>query len=181
LSSSSSYNLQNSELVEVHEAGAEVPVEAKSKDVQKCQDCQWCQKIVCPVQHVEGAVAKESDVNIVTQSYQPQAVAKECGKKYFSFYDGVVDKELDKVEDDQDGDESIEMNIKAEAPLNVLISEIGFQQELVRHKPETCGNHQTNPNKIHEYHINQELDEAPQVNIKHKWEACSWYDEESCQ
>ena len=38
-----------------------------------------------PVQHVEGAVAKESDVNIVTQSYQPQAVAKECGKKYFSF------------------------------------------------------------------------------------------------
>ena len=59
-------------------------------------------------------------------------------------YDGVVDKELDKVEDDQDGDESIEMNIKAEAPLNVLISEIWFQQELVRHKPETCGNHQTN-------------------------------------
>ena len=37
-------------------------------------------------------------------------------------YDGVVDKELDKVEDDQDGDESIEMNIKAEAPFNVLIS-----------------------------------------------------------
>ena len=43
-----------------------------------------------PVQHVEGAVAKESDVNIVTQSYQPQAVAQESGKKYFSLWTYVV-------------------------------------------------------------------------------------------
>ena len=59
-------------------------------------------------------------------------------------YDGVVDKELDKVEDDQDGDESIEMNIKAEAPLHVLLSDGRLQQEFVGNVPQTRGYHKTN-------------------------------------
>ena len=84
-------------------------------------------------------------------------------------YDGVVDKELDKMEDHEDWNEGIEVNIKTEAPLHVLLSDGGLQQEFVGHVPQTRGNHKTHltrgmsfvlsilfdnyPNKIHKNDI----------------------------
>ena len=58
--------------------------------------------------------------------------------------DGVVDKELDKVEDHEDGDEGIEVNIETKSPLYVLLFDGGLQQNLVGHVPQTRGYHQTN-------------------------------------
>ena len=47
----------------------------------------------------------------------------------------MVDKELDKMEDHEDWNEGIEVNIKTEAPLHVLLSDGGLQQEFVGHVP----------------------------------------------
>ena len=52
----------------------------------------------------------------------------------------VIHEQLDKVEDHEDGDEGVEVNIKAEAPLHVLITEIGLEK-LVGDVPETSRNH----------------------------------------
>ena len=56
----------------------------------------------------------------------------------------MVDKELDKVEDHEDGDEGIEVNIETKSPLNVLLFDGGLQQNLVGHVPQTRGYNQTN-------------------------------------
>ena len=55
----------------------------------------------------------------------------------------MVDKELDKMEDHEDWNEGIEVNIKTEAPLHVLLSDGGLQQEFVGQVPQTRGNHKT--------------------------------------
>lgn len=78
-------------------------------------------------------------------------------------YNGVIHKELDKVKDHEDWDEGIEMDIKTETPLHVLVSEVGFQQEFVGDPPETRGYHETNSNQVNEYHIEQELDKSPEM------------------
>ena len=44
------------------------------------------------------------------------------------------------MKDHEDWDEGIEVNIKAEAPLHVLITEIGLEK-LVGDVPETSRNH----------------------------------------
>ena len=52
----------------------------------------------------------------------------------------MIHEQLDEVEDDEDWDECVEVNIKAEAPLYVLITEVGLQQ-LVGHVPQTSRDH----------------------------------------
>ena len=56
----------------------------------------------------------------------------------------MVNKELDKMKDHEDWDEGIEVNIKAEAPLHVLLSDGRLQQEFVGNVPQTRGYHKTN-------------------------------------
>ena len=48
------------------------------------------------------------------------------------------------MKDHEDWDEGIEVNIKAEAPLHVLLSDGRLQQEFVGHVPQTRGYHKTN-------------------------------------
>lgn len=57
--------------------------------------------------------------------------------------DGVVHKQLDEMQDHEDGDEGIEVNVKTESPLHVLLHRVhgGLHQELVGHVPETRGHH----------------------------------------
>lgn len=66
-------------------------------------------------------------------------------------YDGVKEKELDKMQDHEDRDEGIEVNIKTESPLYVLLSYCGLQQEFVRQVPQTRSYHQTHLKVNKEY------------------------------
>ena len=55
-------------------------------------------------------------------------------------YNGVIYKQLDKVQDDKDGNEGVQVNVEAEAPFYVLVSEVWLHQ-LVRDIPQACRNH----------------------------------------
>ena len=68
--------LEHTELIEIHQASAEVPVQAESEEVDDDEEGEGGEEVVGPVQDVEGAVAQESDINVVAQSDQPQRVAK---------------------------------------------------------------------------------------------------------
>ena len=63
--------------------------------------------------------------------------------------------------------EGIEMDIKTESPLHILVPQIGFQQEFVGDPPEARCNHESNSDQINEYHIDEELDESPKMNSQH--------------
>ena len=58
-------------------------------------------------------------------------------------YDGMVDEELYKMKYHEDWDEGIEVDIKTESPLHVLLSNCRLEQELVGHVPQTRGYHKT--------------------------------------
>ena len=68
----------------------------------------------------------------------------------------MVDKKLDKMKNYEDWDEGIEVDIKTESPLHVLLPNCRLQEELVGHVPQTRGYHQT----------------YLRVNIKCMW--CLW-------
>ena len=63
------------------------------------------------------------------------------------------------------------MNIKTEAPLNILISQVGFHQPVVGDVPETRGDHQTDPDKVHKYHVQQKFYKSPEVDAEDEGEA----------
>lgn len=73
------------------------------------------------------------------------------------------------------------MNIETEAPLNILVPVAWFDQEFVTNVPETCGDDQTNTDTINEDDVQQELEEAPEVNAEDKWKSSGRNDEPARQ
>lgn len=82
----------------------------------------------------------------------------------------MIKEELNKVQDDEDGEECVEVDVEGEAPLHVVIALVArLDQVLVRDRPEQSGHHQTHADTVHEYHIKEEFDEvleAVQSEIK---------------
>ena len=103
----------------------------------------------------------------------------------------MVDEELDKMKYYEDRNEGVEMNIKTEAPLYILISHGGFHQPVVGDVPQSCSDHQTNleiiflvnnqkqtveesifyPDEIHKYHVEQKFYKSPEVDAEDEREA----------
>ena len=78
--------LKNSIFVKVHQTTAEVPVQAEGQHVEDCQDSEGREEVVRSRQHVEGAVAQESDVDVVAEGNQPQGVPQQCRNEHLPFY-----------------------------------------------------------------------------------------------
>ena len=89
-------------------------------------------------------------------------------KIYLPTYKCVVDEELNKVKDDQDWEKCIEVNIKRESPLNILVPHPWLEQEGVGYVPQGRGNHQAHSHHVHEYHIEEEFQESPEMNAQYQ-------------
>jgi len=136
-----------------------------------------------PGQHIEGTVAQEGNVDVVTQCQKPQRISQQGCEEYLPLDDGVVHKQLDEMQDHEDGDEGIEVNVKTESPLHVLLHRVhgGLHQELVGHVPETRGHHKPHPNEIHKYDIQQKFHKPREVDSQHKRESGRGYNKKSGQ
>jgi len=63
--------LEDSILVEIHQTPAEVPAHGEGEDEEDEEEREWRQEKMRPVKDIQTAVAKEGDVDVVTQSHQP--------------------------------------------------------------------------------------------------------------
>ncbi len=106
-------------MVEIHEALRQVPVGQQRPQVEEGQREERIQKDASPVQNVERAVPQEGDVDVVSEGHQPQAVAEQRGRERLARDDQVVEEELDKVQDDQQGEEGVQVHVEGVAPLDV--------------------------------------------------------------
>ena len=70
------YNLKNTILVKIHQTLAEVPVDSKGDEVENNKNCERSEKVVSPIEDVEGAVAEEGDVDVIAECNEPQGVSK---------------------------------------------------------------------------------------------------------
>ena len=70
------------------------------------------------------------------------------------------------MQDDQDWEECIEVDVKGEAPLYILIPGPWLEEEGVGDVPQARGDHQTHPHHVHEDHIQQELKKSPEMNAQ---------------
>jgi len=78
----------------------------------------------------------------------------------------VIDEELEEVEDDEEGEEGVEVDVEGEAPLHVLVPAPRLHQEPIAQKPQSCSNDHPHGDEVDEHHVQQELDEPPEVDAK---------------
>ena len=78
--------LEHTILVEIHQASAQVPVEAQGEDVEHDQDGEGGQEVVGLGQDVEGAVSQESYVDVIAQGDQPEGVPEHGRDEPVTFY-----------------------------------------------------------------------------------------------
>ena len=68
------------------------------------------------------------------------------------------------MQDDQDWEECIEVDIKGEAPLHILVPWPRLKQKGVGDVPQGRGDHQAHPHHVNEYHVQKEFQKSPEMN-----------------
>lgn len=74
------------------------------------------------------------------------------------------------MQNDQDGEESIEVDVKRKPPFNILIPVARLEHKLVANIPEGGCNDESHPDEVDKHDVEEELDKPPEVDSKHKRE-----------
>ena len=109
-------------MVKVHEALGQVPVRGQRDQVEGGQRHERVEEDLGVPQDVQRAVAQEGDVDVVAERNQPQGVAEQGSEEDLPGDDQVVEEELDKVEDDEEREEGVEMDVEGKPPLNIRLA-----------------------------------------------------------
>jgi len=127
---------------------------------------------MCFLQNVQRFVAKKSDVHVVAECDQPQRVAQPRGNKPITFNKDVVDKYLQEVKNDQQRKKCVQVHVKTESPLYVLIFISRFDKKFVADVPQKGGDDTPHSYQVHKYDIQQKFYKSNKVDTKRDGETC---------
>lgn len=122
---------------------------------------QWIEKNVRILEDRKRTVAKECDVDVVSQRYQPQGVAKQKGDVV---REQTREEKLENVQHHQRRKEGVEVHIKGISPFDILRAAGGLEQILVADGPQSSGHKETHANAVNKYHPQEKLEEAQETD-----------------
>lgn len=125
---------------------------------------------MCSLQERKWTVSQECDVDVVTNGNQPQSIANDTWDECVVDNKSIKERQLEEMQDHEERKESIEMNVKAVSPLNVLTTRWLNNEISICDQPEYCCNEQTNTDTVNEHNPQNELDKVDEMQAKNYYE-----------